>query len=127
MKKEEIEQKYNTMLTFPSIVGEVAANKVNVYRCAVGHQVKTIDRAKGVTPMFIICPSCNDSRTPQMASSNFYRDSAPQIEPTHEWYRPTLEECYKMDQDKTKWGLLEHILKGGLELRQIEKEATDGK
>lgn len=89
-------------------------NRVNFYVCPSGHFIKTIDRHPGVTPMFIPCPICNSS-----AKSNFYTGGISGIKPTHEWYRPSLEECQKMRGKKEN--LLDHILMGGLELREIEK------
>ncbi|RYZ49914.1 MAG: hypothetical protein EOP49_15175 [Sphingobacteriales bacterium] len=86
-------------------------NRVNCYQCKCEHITKTKDVDAGVTPFMKRCEKCND-----FAQSTMYRDIAPHLQPTVEWYRPTLEECYKL---KSKPGLIDHILQGGLMDRKI--------
>jgi hypothetical protein len=47
-----------------------------------------------------------------------YNDIAPSQEPTQEWYRPTLKEALKWRSKNTM--MLEHILQGGLDVRNIK-------
>lgn len=72
-----------------------------------GLRVVTIDREPGVTPFMTMCPACGAE-----TQSGFYRVPA-DLQPSHEWYRPDTFD-----------GLLphaiEHVLKGGLFLREIE-------
>lgn len=90
-------------------------NRRNTYVCDKnGHSVVTIDRDPGVTPMFILCPHCSGRGV-----SKFYNGGIPGVDPSHEWYRPTLKQCLKMCNKNE--GLLDHVLKGGLVLREIEK------
>lgn len=53
------------------------------------------------------------------ATSSFYKDIAPHLKPTYEWYRPTLNEVFKMRKKDN--GMLEHIFKGGLNFRKINQ------
>lgn len=87
------------------------SNRVNCYVCKCRHITKTKDIDSGVTPFIIKCERCNG-----YAESTMYRDIAPEQQPTMEWYRPSLEDVLKMTDQS---GLLEHILKGGLECRKI--------
>lgn len=77
-----------------------------------GNKFKTIDRDAGVTPMFLMCDICGN-----LARSNFYKDIAPELQPTTEWYRPTLKQLLKMRGKDN--GVIEHVLNGGLECRRI--------
>lgn len=115
MKTEnQIEKSYNKLLN------DVATNdyykvdltnRVNCYTCSNCHHItKTKDIDAGVTPAFFSCEECGGS-----ATSSFYRDIAPNKRPTFEWYRPTLQQVFKMSD-----GILEHILKGGLDYRKIK-------
>jgi len=84
-------------------------NRTNVYTCKNGHTTKTRDVDAGVTPAMHSCETCGE-----LAHSSFYRDTHPHLEPTQEWFRPTLEEVLKMSI-----GMREHILNGGLDVRAI--------
>ncbi len=97
-------------------IKEAGPNRTNVYRCTSGqfHVTKTIDRHDGVTPMFISCHICGER-----SSSSFYNDILPDKKPTHEWYAPSLEETWKFV--KTNPSMVDHILQGGLEIREIKK------
>ena len=86
---------------------------VNCYRCPQGHITKTIDKDPGVTPFLHLCHKCGD-----MATSSFYNDTHPDIEPVEEWYRPSLKKVLKMKKDQQ---MLDHILNGGLDVRKIKK------
>lgn len=86
-------------------------NRINCYTCpSCGHITKTRDIAPGVIPMFHNCEKCNFH-----ASSSFFEDIAPALQPSQEWYRPTLAEVLNLNP-----GLQEHILSGGLCCRKIE-------
>lgn len=89
-------------------------NKKNTYRCSCGHSTHTIDVDKGVTPFMHSCEKCKN-----FAQSSMY--SGPQnIVPTQEWYRPTLKQCLKMRTKEHSEGVLDHVLQGGLNNRQIK-------
>ncbi len=93
-------------------------NRVNCYVCQKCLQVtKTIDIDSGVTPFFHTCEHCGAD-----AQSTFYKDVAPHMKPTQEWYRPTLKEVLKM---RKKEGMLDHILQGGLDVRIISALAIE--
>lgn len=98
-------------------------NRVNCYTCSNRHITKTIDIHAGVTPMMNTCAKCNET-----ARSSFYKDIAPSQKPTHEWYRPTLQQVLKMRGKEN--GLLDHVLQGGLDyrkrIRTTVKEVLDG-
>jgi hypothetical protein len=87
-------------------------NRTNTYTCPGGHITKTRDIDAGVTPFMHSCGTCGE-----IATSSFYRDTHPNLEPTEEWYRPTLEEVFKLSE-----GLREHVLQGGLNVRKIVNE-----
>lgn len=86
-------------------------NRVNCYTCNCGHITKTKDVDAGVTPFFFSCEKCGG-----MAQSTFFKDIAPNQKPTIEWYRPSLDELFKMRKQPA---LLDHILMGGLHYRKI--------
>jgi hypothetical protein len=81
----------------------------NIYRCnQCGHEMITCDAATGVTPFVTACPECNGDTT-----SQFYRVDQTLTE-THEWFRPeTLDGLSPYSID--------HVRRGGLILRKIEK------
>ncbi len=114
--QREIERRYNKLLEDVKIKDYYKidlTNRVNCYICSCGHITKTKDVDAGVTPMFYNCEKCNGQ-----ARSSFYKDIAPNQQPTQEWYRPTLKQVLKM---KTHDGMIEHILNGGLDIRKINK------
>lgn len=86
-------------------------NRVNCYRCECGHVTKTKDVDPGVTPAFHKCEKCGE-----FASSSFYKDIAPDKEPTEEWYRPELSEVLKMRNNPDR---IDHIFGGGLLCRKL--------
>lgn len=109
MKQEEIKEKY-------ALLDQSAADptRYNNYICSHCHtNVKTVDRHVGVTPMFMSCPDCGRNMF-----STFYRDLMPGHQPTIEWFRPTLEET--LAWNKTVPGMVDHILAGGLDYREIK-------
>ena len=88
-------------------------NRVNCYTCqSCGHITKTKDIHSGVTPFMFKCEKCEKT-----AYSSFYEDIAPDQKPTFEWYRPDLKQVIKM---RNKPNLLDHILRGGLDYREIK-------
>lgn len=85
--------------------------RVNNYICEdCGHVTKTKDVDHGVTPFIHTCEYCGGN-----ANSTFYNDFDPELPVTQEWYRPPLEECYKLPE-----GDLDHVLRGGLIPRKIK-------
>ena len=112
--KREIERKYNKLLKdveTDDFYKIDLKNRINCYVCDCGHITKTKDVDAGVTPYIHKCERCG-----QMARSTFYKDIAPEQQPTEEWYRPTLKQVLKM---RKKEDLLDHILQGGLDVRRI--------
>lgn len=111
----EVERKYNKLLkdvATKDFYKVDLSNRVNCYVCQTCKLItKTIDIDAGVTPFMHTCEHCGE-----VAYSTFYKDIAPYIKPTQEWYRPTLKQCLKM---RNKQGLLDHILQGGLDVRKI--------
>jgi hypothetical protein len=89
-------------------------NRVNCYTCqSCGHITKTKDIDAGVIPFMFMCEKCNGT-----AYSSFFKDIAPNQEPTIEWYRPTLKQILKL---RNKPDVLHHIFNGGLEYRKINQ------
>lgn len=116
MSKKQIIKRYEQLLqdveTDDFYTKIDLANRVNCYKCPTcGHITKTKDVDPGVTPFMHRCEQCAG-----MAQSTMYNDIAPHKEPTQEWYRPTLAQVLKMD-----YGLRDHVLRGGLDVRKIKK------
>lgn len=114
ISQREVEKKYKELLLKVATHDYYKidlTNRVNCYSCGCGHITKTKDVDAGVTPFMHQCEKCEN-----MATSSFYKDIAPQQLPTEEWYRPTLKQVLKM---RTKEGMIEHILSGGLDVRKI--------
>lgn len=111
--KKGIVRQYDKMLK--DVAGEeYYKGKVNCYVCQQCERVtKTIDRDSGITPMGIECPYCSGD-----AMSTFYEDRYPNVEVTHEWVRPTLDEVLQMAEEKKMFSV-SHILNGGLIRRKI--------
>jgi hypothetical protein len=103
----------------------------NLYYCETckGY-ICTIDRDKGVTPMFLACRVRGEPRDPtntcagQMRSMMYPKPPWPATDdfgtaiptkPTWEWYNPTYRE-----QERMTIGEYDYVRKGGLILRQIE-------
>ena len=84
-------------------------NRTNTYTCSNGHITKTVDVDPGCTPFMHSCSECDE-----ISRSSFYSDTHPEMKPTQEWHRPSLEECLKLSE-----GMLEHVLSGGLVNRDI--------
>lgn len=120
--QREVERKYNRLLEdvkTKEFFKIDLTNRVNCYTCQTcGHITKTKDVDAGVTPFMHTCESCG-----QTAYSSFYKDIAPHLKPTQEWYRPTLERVLKMRRNSN---LLDHILHGGLDVREIEDKQHTG-
>ena len=120
ISQRELERKFNKLLkeveTNDFYTEIDLTNRVNCYVCENGHLTKTKDIYAGVTPMFIICDHCA-----KMSRSHFYKDIAPSVTPIKEWYRPTLKQLLKKRGD---FDSLDHILNGGLILRNIATNPT---
>lgn len=95
-------------------------HRFNEYTCEkCGFIVRTVDRAKGITPFMILCkaPEGCDG----MATSAFYRvPIISRLPVTWEWYRPMLKELGTFDP-----GTREHVEQGGLLLRRITLEESE--
>ena len=84
--------------------------RVNVYVCPENHASITVDVDEGVTPFITKClrPGCE-----QATQSRCYPTERPIPdfipEPSHEWFKPKLEDCADYDRD--------HVSRGGLILR----------
>lgn len=114
MSLDEIRTKYNALMedvrTNPFYENKLV-NRVNCYQCRCGHTTKTRDADSGVTPFLFECEKCGGDGV-----STFYKDTVPKQEPTFEWYRPDLEECFKNAKNE---GYLEHVFLGGLIVRKL--------
>ncbi len=114
--QREVERKYNKLLKdveTKEFYKIDLINRVNCYVCSCGHITKTKDVDPGTTPFMHKCEECG-----QMARSTFYKDIAPELNPTEEWFRPTLKQVLKMRKSE---GLLDHVLSGGLIVRRVSK------
>ena len=113
--QRQIEREYNKLLkdvATNDFYKTDLKNRVNCYVCTkCGHITKTRDIDAGVTPFMHRCEKCNE-----IAQSTFYTDIAITQQPTEEWFRPTLKQVIKMRKDED---MLDHILKGGLDVRKI--------
>ena len=113
--KKDVIRRYKQMLKTVS-KENYYKDRTNCYVCEkCGAVTKTIDIDNGVTPMGIECPYCHEN-----AMSSFYQDIAPNIEITHEWYRPTLDETLQLASEN-KIFTVTHILNGGLIRRPCSK------
>ena len=83
-------------------------NKINVYKCPNGHETVTINRADGVTPMFMTCRNrdCEENATSQMYMCS--QDLTPEFE----WYRSVNKNVLPPEARK-------HHDNGGLFFREI--------
>jgi hypothetical protein len=109
ISEREIERKYANLE-----IKTAEPNRVNCYTCGTcGNITKTIDRHHGVTPMFNRCPVCG-----RQSTSSWYKDIAPDIEPTYEWFVPTLSEVKKYRRNPD---MLDHIFNGGLDYRKLKE------
>lgn len=100
-------------------------NRINNYKCANGHTVVTKNIDEGTTPMFITCPTCEE----QMRSMFYMVDQS--TTPTHEWYKPTKEQCKtdaldfakknNLDPKNVVAGFLQHLDMGGLFLMPVKQ------
>lgn len=86
--------------------------RINVYHCRQGHQLVTVDRCAGTTPMAIVCPYC------AQASVTMWHRVDQSLKPSHEWYKPSVEEYGQL---KTEEGR-KHVRLGGLMIQKIEEQ-----
>ena len=90
------------------------SKRVNYYKCQeCSMGIFTVDREKGVTPMFLACratPDCNG----MMVSSGYPHDDWFSLTPVkYEWYKPDLDDIQGDEY--------EHVIRGGLLLRRLKK------
>lgn len=90
-----------------------AYGKINVYTCSKGHKNVTVNGAEGVTPMIISCREKDCGRNAQSAWYNCPQN----LTPTLEWYRPPASK--KLNREEA-----DHVIRGGLLLRKIQKHGT---
>lgn len=120
MRDPKLEEVAKTAAEFHGGRGFANAGRLNGYRCERNpdHTIITVDREPGVTPFTIECRYCRDLGIP---GDGLYRHPAMQsamyrvpddLTPDHEWYRPD-------SLDGLKPGEVDHVMKGGLLLRQI--------
>lgn len=114
-ERKDIKRRYEAMMrSLPTADIEDNVGKVNCYTCGTCHRVtKTIIRDKGHDPRGIVCPYCGEE-----AMSSNYHDLMPGAEPTHEFYRPSLVDCYGLRNAPVQ---ISFVLSGGLLKREIEK------
>lgn len=95
--------------------------KKNAYMCSkCGELTVTIERVKGVTPMFLGCRASGDELRSCLgtASNMMYRlpEQIAGIEPKWEWYKP--DEIFI--ENNLSEEMREHVSQGGLLLKKIE-------
>jgi hypothetical protein len=103
-----------------SIAKYLADRPTNGYHCPVCGRTMLVTHADpGVAPIFLTC-RMTEGCGGRSFSLNYPTSPIPAHlgEPTHEWYRPTLEEFETLDG-----AMREHVLGGGLILR--EKAAAE--
>lgn len=91
-------------------------NIKSAYICSKLHSTVTIVSDKGVTPLVISCPICKGDAISKVGGVDTT------ITATHEWYKPTDEEIKKESDGNKLAALLEHVNRGGLILRKVERE-----
>ena len=107
---KQVTKEYNRMLTLEE---HSSKNRKNSYTCTnCNYETISIDLDSGTTPFIIECSKCK-----QQSYSSFYDTSNKDKEPEIEWYRPTLKKTLKFRKQES---LLEHILQGGLLMRNIK-------
>ncbi len=116
MSVREVTRKYNEIVKYYEGEDIDLANRVNNYRCPKGHITKTKDVDKGVTPFM---RQCGKDGCEEFGRSSFYNDNYPAMQPTQEWFRPSLKQVIKMRKNAA---MLEHVLQGGLEVRNIKSD-----
>lgn len=117
--KKQLQGMYLKMLKANS--KPVPPNRVNCYTCgSCKHITKTIDVDHGVIPFMHSCEKCNGT-----ATSSFFRDIAPLLKPTQEWYRPSFKQVWNLYK-KQQHDMVEHIMKGGLDVRKIQNPVRHG-
>lgn len=97
--------------------GKSGKGKLNIYTCDTcrGHII-TRDLDTGVTPFMTSChatPDCKGSM-----SSSFYRVAEQRTRASRVWARPIISDLLKPD-------VLEHVMKGGLILREPTEDERE--
>lgn len=84
---------------------------IQLFECRFCKSVLNVKKdLPGITPEVLKCSKCSQMMQVQEQAGE---------SPTHEWGIPNLDATWKLR--KKAPGLLEHILKGGLLIYQIEK------
>lgn len=116
--KSHITKLYNKLVKdiAPTEADKEKLNTTTIdYVCGGHHVTKTKKIDLGTIPLQIPCPTCGQTAIHMGKES----DLMPEQEPTHEWFRPTLEQVLSCQK---KPNLLEHFLNGGLDYREIKTE-----
>lgn len=97
--------------------GKSYLGRLNIYVCdkCRGHIV-TRDVDTGVTPFMTSCKSTPDCQG--MMKSSMYRVFDQDMAASHVWYRPTTAQFLS-------GGTLEHVMRGGLLLREATAEEKE--
>ncbi|MBA4196549.1 MAG: hypothetical protein C0459_03245 [Chitinophaga sp.] len=97
--------------------------KINAYICPALHHTITVCKDEGATSMFIKCPTCEATGKNEKAIS-MMGNVHQHFTPTHEWYKPTLEDWNNLNADIANKSLLSqlelHVKRGGLLFRPIK-------
>jgi len=96
----------------------------NAYFCGKCRKVTiTVDIDEGVTPMFILCPHCNNRASSFMYQipgcmyfGEFENGKMTTLPADYEWYKPNEKETLLLSK-----GEAEHVFKGGLLMRKRTK------
>ena len=94
----------------------MSIGKVNAYECESCAALRImVDRAEGVTPMFLACHVCG-------GRSSSYMYGVPQdLVPSHEWFKPTDDELVAKyaSMPRVLESMRRHVANGGLDIRPI--------
>lgn len=115
MEKESIEKMYNNLVDVIEKI-EMFENcgGMSRYKCIkCGCKIHTVHKDKGIPYFMIKCARCGS----MMYRDAFaYRMSVKDYTVIGEWYRPSLEETFKLNESE-----ISHILNGGLLLEKNQK------
>lgn len=101
-------------------------SKINAYVCPHLHTTVTIEYGDGNTSFMMSCPKCLKKGVQELATSQVYKVNQ-NLTPTHEWYKPTAEEIEhirKSSPDSNFRQLQQHVMRGGLLLRELSKKTV---
>lgn len=112
LTKKAVKAKYKELEQSDFYAQIDLTSRVNCYVCDnCLATTKTVDIDRGTTSFLIACPRCDEGQ----AKSSFYNDIAPDLPPTHEWYRPKPKHALKLPTI-----VQNHVMNGGLMIRRID-------